>query len=97
MKDTSLKAYRDLYCQGRGQQQAYRILSKMRLGVKYTRNQLEKLTGVRINAVAGRVHDLVSAGFLREVETPVKCPVSGYTVHQVYRPRMLRGNLGANA
>ena len=84
MRDTSLQAYRDLHCKGGAQTQAYKILRAMRKDRDYSLNELEKLTGIRINAVSGRVNELKERSFLQETQRR-KCRLSGFEVMPVRR------------
>ncbi len=85
MRDTSLKAYQDMHCKGGAQTQAYKILRSLRKGRNYSLSEIEKMTGIRINAVSGRVNDLKTRGFLRE-EDRRKCRVTGSEIVPVSRP-----------
>lgn len=85
MRDTSLEAYFEMHCRGRVQTQAYKILKALEKGRDYSLSEIEKLTGIRINAVSGRANDLKTLGYLKEGERR-KCRVTGYEITPVYRP-----------
>jgi hypothetical protein len=68
--ETSYASYRELLHSGVLAGQQYKIISTMREGVTYSRRELMRLTGIEINAITGRVNELVKVGAL--VEMPPK-------------------------
>ncbi|HET7674628.1 MAG TPA: hypothetical protein VFL54_03805 [Gammaproteobacteria bacterium] len=90
VQDTSLLAYQTLFCNGRGQSSALKILKAMRPGRKYTQAQLEKITGMRSCSVSGRLNELVGRKFVHRETEQTRCPITKALVHRVYRPRAIR-------
>jgi hypothetical protein len=89
VRSTSLEAYCELHGSGARQNQAYRILRALRPGKTYTLNEIERKTGIRINAVSGRVNELKACGFLVEGERR-ECTVSKRSCLPVMRPKVTR-------
>ena len=81
MRSTSLMAYRALLASGKAKTQAQRLFVELGKGPA-TRLELEKRTGIRINAVCGRVAELLKAGAAVETRQR-KCSVSGETAHEL--------------
>ncbi len=84
-RDRSLSAYRKLRGSGVRNTQAYKLLKAMNPGKSYTRSELRVSTGITVNAVSGRINELVKAGFLLECSER-KCHVTGWRCHTVMRP-----------
>lgn len=81
---TSVERYKQLVAEGMDDRQKARILSKMEHGKGYTRGELSELTLLTINAVTGRVRELLDDGLLVEVEGEKReCSVSGFTAKVV--------------
>lgn len=83
-RDTSVDAYHGLG--PKLGQQAARIVSHVTAyGGDFSRTELSRATGISINAVCGRINELVTAGVLVESE-PRQCSVTGKRVHPVMLP-----------
>lgn len=69
MRQTSLLSYDALVLDGTLGKQAMQIVKFMRSNypLVFTRNQISMMTGIRINAVCGRVNQLVKDKYLEEV------------------------------
>lgn len=84
VRDTSRAAYRALEWSGRlaEQQRAVVDFFLANEGRDFTRRELEKALGIDINAICGRVHELLTPPFEILVETAQKrrCSVTGSTV-----------------
>lgn len=65
--ETSYASYRELLHSGTLAGQQFTIINAMREGQTYSRRDLVKLTGLEINAVCGRVNELVKCGALVEM------------------------------
>jgi len=79
VKPTSVEAYGRLRSEGRLTKQHTLILSAWKPGVTYTRQELVKLTGLGINAICGRVAELVGMGAV-QVSGKRACTVTGSNV-----------------
>lgn len=79
---TSYRSYRELLDTGKVRGQQFKILNAMREGRAYTRRELTALTGLEINAVCGRVNELLQSGALVKAHE-VKDPVTHQTVETV--------------
>jgi len=79
VKETSIEAYGRLRAEGRLTTQHTLILSAWKPGVTYTRQELAKLTGLGINAICGRVNELVAMGAV-QVSGKRACTVTGSNV-----------------
>jgi DNA-binding IclR family transcriptional regulator len=82
IQDTSLIAYAELIRDGKLGKQQKTILSVVRPGFNYSLQELCKLTGLQINAVSGRVHDLKKLKLLSIGDTR-RCNITGKTIHPV--------------
>ena len=74
--DTSKAAYTDLKESGTLSKQQFLILDKMRYGGVYTRKELQRAAGLEINAISGRVNELVKAGYIGVVAGKVLCSIT---------------------
>ena len=82
IKETSLNAYRNMG-HGLGQQQN-KILMFMMPGEPYTRLEISEYLQIPINAVCGRVNELMKEGLI-EVRGKIQCPVSKNIVEAMVR------------
>ncbi len=81
VRETSAKTYYDLEKEGRLAKQSGRVYDwVLKQNRMVTRSEISAHTGISINAVAGRVNELVSRGFLLETGK-IKCPISNRTVY----------------
>ncbi|WP_341973175.1 hypothetical protein [Roseateles sp. PN1] len=81
MASTSLDAYRKHDFSGAKAV----IVQSMQPGIKYTRRELEKLTGLRTGTVTGRVFDLIDSGAIESCGKKV-CSESGEMVEALKLP-----------
>lgn len=82
-RNTSVDSYIDHERSGELGRQQMKLLAAMRRGRDYSRTELARITRVRINAVSGRVKELLDKG--RLCEAPVReCKVTGRTIHPVF-------------
>jgi hypothetical protein len=86
--ETSIQNYREIERDGTLGAQEQRILDALsrdwRPGKDWTLREIERLTGIAINAVSGRVHTLKNHRPVRLVEgSPRRCSVTGRTVRPV--------------
>jgi len=68
MKQTSLEAYRDLCESGKGKTQRVKILGMILNHPDMTRTELSRAMNIPINAVCGRVNELLESNLLEEGE-----------------------------
>jgi predicted transcriptional regulator len=82
---TSREAYEGLKQSGKEGTQRGQILSCVLLfrSAGITRRGISGMTGLELGAVAGRVNDMVTDGWLRE-SGPIKCDVTGKWVGVVF-------------
>lgn len=66
VRETSLKSYDAIRADGTAATQAGRVLAYVRRNPGASRGDIERSTGIRINAVCGRVNELLEANALRE-------------------------------
>lgn len=85
MQETSLSAYRDMQDEGKVGKQAALILSFIKSGEDYSRQEICRLTGLAVNAVSGRVNDLLKAGRIEHGDKR-PCKVTGRTILPVRLP-----------
>ena len=76
MKTTSVMALRELEKSGYGRVQRSRILKAIIKHRNVSRRELQKHTGIDINAVCGRVNELMKSGFITEGPRR-QCKVTG--------------------
>lgn len=82
--ETSRQRYHELVETGDVSRQQAELLSFMRAGKDYTRAELSRISGLMINAVTGRVNELLKDGKLEEQEDEKRrCNVTGYTAKVV--------------
>lgn len=84
VRETSMMAYEKIKWDGTmtAQQKVVMDWLRPRIG-DATRSEIEKGTGLKINAVTGRVHELITLGALVESPKKRKCRVTGETVNAV--------------
>lgn len=84
VRETSLVAYEKIKWNGTmtAQQKIVMDWLRGRIG-DASRSEIEKGTGLKINAVTGRVHELIELGALTEAPKKRKCRVTGETVNAV--------------
>ena len=84
MRDTSNLAYAEINASGQAETQRERIYRFLEaLGpvhVTATRNEIANALGIPLSAVCGRVHELLEAGRIEELERR-RCMVTGYQAH----------------
>lgn len=79
---TSVGSYRELVRSGNATNQQFLIINAMQQGVSYSRREIARMTGLEINAVCGRVDELIKAGAV--VECPARLdPVTRRRVQTV--------------
>lgn len=87
VKDTSLQAYRDIIESGTAEKQRERVfLAIHKCIVAPTRTELAKLTGIPINAICGRVNELVKSCVVIEADKR-ECRETGknaYTLKTIF-------------
>lgn len=80
---TSRKTYKEIAAEGLVGRQALEILEAIiDMGQAMSLREIERTTGIPINAVSGRVNDLKVAGYLCEVDKR-KCRISGRLITPV--------------
>lgn len=85
-KQTSRAAYEALVASGKAESQRARILKRIvECLAGCTRQELVRYTGIPINAVCGRVAELLKAGHIRVGTYTVECQVTGQQVECLYR------------
>jgi hypothetical protein len=67
-----------------------RIYAHIQAQPGVTRAEIEAATGIRINAVSGRVHDLLAGGLVAEGDART-CTATGREAHPLYPARAFRG------
>jgi len=85
--ETSIQAYADLKDSGSLSRQQTLILAAVIPGARYTRSELADITGLPINAVCGRINELVKAGRLED-GSPRQCRITKHTAKTVRRPEV---------
>jgi hypothetical protein len=88
---TSINRYHALMSEGDVSRHQALILSMMKNGRDYTRMELSALTRLPINAITGRVFELVKDDRLEEpqegaIKVTRKCTVTGHTAKVVRLP-----------
>lgn len=84
LRNTSLSAY--LYVRGNGidlNQKGKVIHELLMAGAPLTRSEVSKRSDIPINAITGRVSELIADGFVIEISNTVKCTVTGMFVHAI--------------
>ena len=79
VKDTSIDAYDDLRHTIKLGKMQQEVLSVMKPKTLYTRRELSRITKLETSTIAGRVNELIEAGFI-DVVDKVKCPITNKTV-----------------
>jgi hypothetical protein len=77
-------AYDEVQGSGKDVTQAGEILLHIIPGKDYSRQELKRLTGFEINAICGRVNELLKSGVLEEGEIR-SCEVTGRSIRPVRR------------
>lgn len=87
VKETSIQAYREHLLSGAARTQRDKIyLAMVKISYPVNRNTICDLTHLRINAVTGRVHELLQRGFIKvhhkavDPIGPAKTPVEYLSV-----------------
>ena len=81
MKNTSLQAYIGINENGVARTQRDYIYNILKQG-RMTRKEISRQTGIEINAVCGRVNELLKLSMISEFDRR-PCSVSGYFAHPV--------------
>lgn len=85
VRRTSRDAYRELQDTGKAGTQRAQILETMlKKPVSYTRSELSKATGLTINAVSGRVNEMIRDGVIVESTWTRQCNITGKNVHELF-------------
>lgn len=79
---TSIETYHDLRDDGMLSRQQQIIVDAIAVGRSYSLQELVKATGLAINTVSGRCHELRERGVL-ELGPTRPCGVSGRSIHPV--------------
>lgn len=82
MKQTSVKAYRNLIQNGSISTSSAKVFDSIDRNGSKTRSQIARDTGMPINCVCGRVNELIADGVLKD-GLKVNCPVTGHSAHLV--------------
>ncbi len=82
VKDTSIIAYQDITDSGAALTQKQRVYQAIKASGPLTRQELAKLTGLAINAICGRVNELLKEGVVLEHDSR-RCRVTGRLAHPV--------------
>lgn len=88
VRDTSMRAYRSLERSGKLSRQQCDVLEAMAASGRadMTRQELSEASGIPINAVCGRVHELLEGPFPFLEELPARrCGATGNTANPVRR------------
>jgi hypothetical protein len=80
VRDTSIEAYHGIDISA-GQAKVVAFLLR-HPGVNFTRGEISALTGIPINSITGRVHELIQCGVLEE-RVRRACKFSGKQCHPV--------------
>lgn len=89
VKETSLEAYSNLKASGRMSGQQLKVYALFDAGRDYTRQELAKESGLQINAICGRVAELLERGSIR-VAGKRRCGVTGQVVEVLSVVRQAR-------
>ena len=84
VRNTSLKAFKELNETGNSSNQQERILNNMRLNWNYSLQEIKSIVNIDINAVSGRVNTLKKKGKLKEAQKR-KCSITGRLITPVYK------------
>lgn len=82
VRDTSMAAYRTLEWHGRLTKQQAKVVDFLQANLQrdYTRQELSNVTGLAINAICGRVRELLDLKVLEETG-PRECRITGATAN----------------
>ena len=84
IRETSRVAYEDLKMSGKRLTQKERIVRLLKKKeTPMSRKEISVMTGMEINAVSGRVNDLLKEGKLKEAKSR-KCFISRKTIKPVF-------------
>lgn len=83
--DTSTESFHAAKSSGLISRQEKVILDSIPFTGRYSRRQIEKLSGISISSVGPRVLSLIAKGKLVEDTEPVACPITGKRVYHVMR------------
>lgn len=84
VRATSKQAFFDLIDSGELCEQEQKIVDFVKKFKRpVTRREIERGTGISISSVSGRVNELVGKRKILEESAPIKCPITGRTVHPV--------------
>jgi len=85
IRSTTLDAYFYINGNGVSLNQKGKILEGILLAKKpLSRTEISERTGIRINAVCGRVNELIRDGYLRETRNKNYCSITHRNVFSVY-------------
>lgn len=85
-RNISIETYYAHIESGEALKQWMKVLNALRAHEKpFTRSELSDLTGIRINAVCGRVNELIKAGLVSEGDRR-KCESTGKQAHELTAP-----------
>jgi len=79
----TIEAYWELKVKGKGETQKEFVFQTIRFHKDITRQEIANVTGFGINAVCGRVSELMKAGRVSEESSIRKCRVTGRSVHSL--------------
>jgi DNA-binding MarR family transcriptional regulator len=79
VKDTSIDAYDDLRHTIKLGKMQQDVLNVMKPNTIYTRRELSRITKLETSTIAGRVNELIEAGYI-DVVNKIKCPITNKTV-----------------
>lgn len=82
--DTSIIAYDQHKASGKLTTQAQHIFDCMQFNRDYSRRELMSVTGLEINAICGRVNELVAKGALC-VGNSRKCSITNKLIQPIYK------------
>lgn len=83
VQETSVAIYKRLIAEGEVSRQQAAILCRMVPGEDYTRAELSELSKLPINAICGRVFELVNESHLLEDGENRACTITGNTAKTV--------------
>ena len=82
IKETSFFAYQDLKQSGKVLSQKLKVFFYIKDNPNVSRNQIAKALNIGINAVCGRVNELLEKGHI-EVAEISPCPITGKNVEKL--------------
>lgn len=86
VRDTSRTAMEEIQRSGAAISQWQKVYDFVLEHRKVSRSQIEQGTGVHINAVSGRVNELIRDHRLVETRIRFPCPITHRSVHLVFVP-----------